>query len=190
MMGSVWGVGGVGRWLPVVVISIAALPLCVPAAMLLARRRLRLGVPASTAWRHSVAEVAIVVGTLPWVWMILTPVGARREIRPVPLADIGGLLAGGDLAFAFVQIGGNLLVFAAFGFFAPLRWRIGVAGVTAVAAIASAVVETLQFVLDLGRVSSVDDVLLNAAGAGLAALVSRVAVRGLRSAQGRSTSVP
>jgi glycopeptide antibiotics resistance protein len=34
-------------------------------------------------------------------------------------------------------------------------------------------VEVLQYVLDLGRVSSVDDVLVNAVGAVLAALCSR-----------------
>jgi glycopeptide antibiotics resistance protein len=42
-----------------------------------------------------------------------------------------------------------------------------------VAATASVTVEILQYGLDLGRVSSIDDVLLNAAGAGLAALASR-----------------
>jgi glycopeptide antibiotics resistance protein len=71
------------------------------------------------------------------------------------------------------QIVGNLLVFAAFGFLAPIRWQIRPLWVVAAAAAASTTVETLQWVLGLGRVSSVDDVLVNAAGAGLAALCSR-----------------
>ncbi|MFC5925572.1 VanZ family protein [Micromonospora vulcania] len=37
----------------------------------------------------------------------------------------------------------------------------------------SLLVETLQYALDLGRISSVDDVLLNATGAALAGLLSR-----------------
>jgi glycopeptide antibiotics resistance protein len=45
--------------------------------------------------------------------------------------------------------------------------------VLALAAGCSVLVETAQYVLRLDRVSSVDDVLLNAAGAGLAALASR-----------------
>jgi glycopeptide antibiotics resistance protein len=45
--------------------------------------------------------------------------------------------------------------------------------VAAGAAAGSLLVETLQWALDLGRVSSVDDVLLNTLGAVLAALVTR-----------------
>jgi len=115
----------------------------------------------------------MVAGTAPWVWMILTPSSsAVRELRAVPLVDLVQVLADGGLT-AFFQVGGNLLVFAAFGFFAPQRWPIGVAAVTLVAASASVVVEVLQYALALGRVTSVDDVLLNAAGAALAAVLSR-----------------
>jgi glycopeptide antibiotics resistance protein len=73
------------------------------------------------------------------------------------------------------QIVGNLLVFAALGFFAPVRFAAlaSVPRILALAASCSVLVETAQYVLRLDRVSSVDDVLVNAAGAGLAALVSR-----------------
>ena len=76
---------------------------------------------------------------------------------------------------AAVQIVGNLLVLAALGFFAPMRFAALASAprILALAAACSILVETLQYVLDLGRVSSVDDVLLNTAGAGLAALASR-----------------
>src|SRR6185436_10055082 len=103
----------------------------------------------------AVAEVGMVAGTLPWLWMILTPLPAEREVRLVPLVDLAELLRGAPVT-AFFQIVGNLLVFAAFGLFAPIRWRISAPAVMAIAAAASATVEGLQFALDLGRVSSVD----------------------------------
>jgi len=70
---------------------------------------------------------------------------------------------------------GNLLVFAALGFFAPVRFAAlaSLRRILALAAGCSLMIETAQYVLRLDRVSSVDDVLLNAAGATLAALASR-----------------
>jgi glycopeptide antibiotics resistance protein len=116
----------------------------------------------------SLAEVGIVYGTVPWVWMILLPgdeTGAVVSL--VPLRDL--------LAMDTGQVVGNLLVFAALGFFAPLRFAAlaSVPRILALAAGCSALVEAAQYVLRLDRVSSVDDVLLNTAGAGLAALASR-----------------
>jgi glycopeptide antibiotics resistance protein len=48
-----------------------------------------------------------------------------------------------------------------------------VSRILALAAVCSTLIETAQYVFQLDRVSSVDDVLLNTAGAGLAALASR-----------------
>lgn len=72
-------------------------------------------------------------------------------------------------------IGGNLLVFASLGFFAPMRWAALASAprILALGAGCSVLVETAQYVLRLDRVSSVDDVLVNATGAVLAALASR-----------------
>jgi hypothetical protein len=164
--------GGVQRWIPVVAVSLAVLPLGLLAVRVRTARLRERGLASEVAVRRSVAEVGTIGGTLPWLWMILTPLPAPRQVRPVPLLDIANLLAGAPLT-AFFQIGGNLLVFAAFGLLAPVRWRIGAVAVTAIAAAGSVTVESLQYALNLGRVSSVDDVLLNAAGAGLAALLSR-----------------
>jgi glycopeptide antibiotics resistance protein len=74
-----------------------------------------------------------------------------------------------------VGIVGNLLIFAALGFFAPIRFAAlaSVPRILALGAGCSILVETAQYVLRLDRVSSVDDVLVNAAGAALAALASR-----------------
>ena len=159
---------GVERWVPVVVAWVAALPVAALVVVALVRHRRH----RADAVRRSVAEVAMVVGTLPWIWMTFTPLPeSSRRLRPVPLLDIANLVTG-EPGFAFVQIVGNLCVFAAFGFFAPRRWPIRTTTVIALAAAGSIAIEIIQFALGIGRVSSVDDVLLNTAGAGLAALLS------------------
>lgn len=164
---------GVWReWGPVIVASIIGLPLALLLAAALTRARTRRGSDAGWARRASFAEVGMVAGTLPWLWMILTPRPAPGVVELVPLRTVTDVLAGG-LTTSVVQIGGNLLVFAAFGACAPLRWRIGAPAVIALAAGGSLAAELLQFTLALGRVSAVDDVLVNALGAGLAALCSR-----------------
>jgi glycopeptide antibiotics resistance protein len=90
---------------------------------------------------------------------------------------------------------GNLLVFASLGFFAPMRFA-ALASVPRILALGtgcSALVETAQYVLRLDRVTSVDDVLVNAVGAVLAALASRRWWRATAEAQSdqpRPTTVP
>jgi hypothetical protein len=162
--------GWVGTFTGVVLITVAVLPLAALAVWALARRRRATATPAG-AWRAALAEVGIVYGTVPWVWMIMLP-GSRAGDVPgrvslVPLRDLVTMSTG--------QVIGNLLVFAALGFFAPLRFRAlaSLPRILALAAACSALVEAAQYVLQLDRVSSLDDVLLNAAGAGLTALASR-----------------
>lgn len=121
--------------------------------------------------RAPLAEVAMVHSTVPMVWMTLLPGSHAGEVigrvSLVPMRDLASM--------GSVGIVGNLLVFAALGFFAPLRFPAlaSVRGVVALAAGCSLLIEVAQFVLLLDRVSSVDDVLLNAAGAGIAAWLSR-----------------
>jgi hypothetical protein len=170
--------GWVGTFTGVVLITVAVLPVAALAVWALARRRIVTGTTPARAWQMSLAEVGIVYGTVPWVWMIMLP-GGRAGTVPgrvslVPLRDLLTILDGGPLR-ATVQVVGNLLVFAALGFFAPLRIAAlaSVPRILALAAGCSVLVEAAQYVLRLDRVSSVDDVLLNTAGAGLAALASR-----------------
>ncbi|MEU8165069.1 VanZ family protein [Micromonospora sp. NPDC049004] len=169
--------GWVGSFTGVVLLTVAALPLAALAVWALARRRRANGAP--RAWRTSLAEVGIVYGTLPWVWMIMLP-GSRAGAVPgrlslVPLRDLFTIFSDGGLLTLTGQVVGNLLVFAALGFFAPLRFAAlaSVPRILVLAAGCSVLVEAAQYVLRLDRVTSVDDVLLNAAGAGLAALASR-----------------
>ena len=125
----------------------------------------------TSAWRMSLAEVGMVYGTVPLVWLTAMP-GPGAGVVPgrVSLVPLRDLLTMGPLGIA-----GNLLIFAALGFFAPMRFAAlaSVPRILALGAGCSILVETAQYVLQLDRVSSVDDVLVNAAGAGLAALASR-----------------
>lgn len=153
----------------VVLMTLVALPLAALVAWALACRRRAAGV--TSAWRMSLAEVGMVHGTVPFIWMTMMPgagagtVPARMSL--VPLRDLVTMGTG--------QIVGNLLIFAALGFFAPMRFAAlaSVPRILALGAGCSVLVETAQYVLRLDRVSSVDDVLVNAIGATLAALASR-----------------
>ncbi|MET9224258.1 VanZ family protein [Lentzea sp. NPDC003310] len=158
----------VGTETGVVVGGVLGIPVAVLVALLLGLRR-KLA-HRDHPWRTALADAGMVWGTLPWVWLIMLP-GSGPGLSLVPFADIADLVAHRDAG----QIVGNMLVFAALGFFAPLRfaalrsvWR-----VLALGAACSAFLEVLQFALHLDRVSSVDDVLLNAIGAALASLLSR-----------------
>ncbi|MFJ3965652.1 VanZ family protein [Streptomyces sp. NPDC090036] len=153
----------------VVLMTLVAVPLGVLVAWALARRRRAAGI--AGAWPMSLAEVGMVHGTVPFVWMTMMP-GSGAGIVPgrVSLVPLRDLVTMGPLG-----IGGNLLVFAALGFFAPMRFAAlgSLPRILALGAGCSVVVEAAQYVLRLDRVSSVDDVLVNAAGAALAALASR-----------------
>jgi hypothetical protein len=152
----------------VVLMTLVGLPLAGLVVWVLARRRRAGGV--TSAWRLSLAEVGMVYGTVPFVWLTLMP-GSGAGVVPgrVSLVPLRDLVTMGPLGIA-----GNLLVFAALGFFAPMRFAAlaSVPRVLALGAGCSILVETAQYVLRLDRVSSVDDVLVNAVGAALAALAS------------------
>lgn len=164
--------GGYLRWLPVVATAVAlVMASLVGTRHLVACYRQR-GVPAGLAVRRALATTAMAVWTLPWLIVVLTPLDAPREVRLVPLRDLVEILADHPLT-AFFQIVGNLLVFAAVGFGLGMGWQVRFAYVVVAAAGMSTAVEALQYALALGRVSSIDDVLLNATGAGLAVLAAR-----------------
>ncbi|TDC84124.1 VanZ family protein [Micromonospora sp. KC606] len=184
-MGQVWR-----EWGDVLLATLVAAPVTVLLTALLVRVRRDAPTPAEAWWR-SVAEVGAVAGTLPWVWMILTPRDAPGEVKLVPLVDVVDLLDDGP-ATVVVQVVGNLLVFAALGFLAPVRFAAlaGVGRLFLLGAVGSALVEWLQYALSLGRVTSIDDVLINATGAALAGLASRRWWAERRSVPERPVAVP
>ena len=153
----------------VVLMTVVTLPLAALVVWASAHRRLAAGV--TSAWQMSLAEVGMVHGTVPFVWMALMP-GSGAGIVPgrlslVPFRDLSTM--------GLLGIVGNLLVFAALGFFSPMRFAAlaSLPHILALAAGCSALIEIAQYVLQLDRVSSVDDVLLNAVGAVPAAVASR-----------------
>ncbi len=153
----------------VVLITLVALPLAALVVWVLARRRR--AADGTSAWRTSLAEVGMVHGTVPFLWLTMMPgAGAGTVPGRVSLVPLRDLLTMGPLGIV-----GNLLVFAALGFFAPMRFAAlaSVPRILALGAGCSVLVETAQYVLRLDRVSSVDDILVNTAGAVLAALASR-----------------
>lgn len=159
-------------WGNIIIAGTFALPLALLAILLLSRHRARAGHPAPL--RASLADIGIAVGTAPWIWMILTPSAGRTGVSLVPFNDLADLV-GEPWETVSVQVGGNLLVFAALGALLPVRSAsmASYVRVGAMAAAFSVLVETLQYALRLGRFSSVDDVIMNTAGAVLAALVTR-----------------
>jgi hypothetical protein len=153
----------------VVLMTLVALPMAGLVVWALARGRRAAGV--TSAWRFSLAEVGMVHGTVPFLWLTMMPgAGAGTVPARVSLVPLRDLVTMGPLGIA-----GNLLVFASLGFFAPMRFAAlaSVPRILALGAGCSVLVETAQYVLRLDRVSSVDDVLVNATGAVLAALASR-----------------
>jgi glycopeptide antibiotics resistance protein len=160
-----------GTYEDVARVAFVLLPIALLVARVLARHRERSDASTQRAWGLSLAEVWIVYLTLPALWITLRP-GARAGEAParvslVPLHDLATMTT--------FQIVGNLLLLTGLGFFAPVRFEAlaSMARVLTVAATLSTSIETAQYVLRLDRVSSVDDVLLNTVGAGLAALMSR-----------------
>jgi hypothetical protein len=161
----------IGTFTGTVLVAVAALPVAVLAVWALARLRQRAGAGSSWAWRASAAEVGMLWWTVPVVRLTLLP-GSRAGEAParvflVPLQDLP--------TWSVTQVVGNLALFAAVGALGPVRFA-GLAALPRVLALAAAgasAIEVAQYALALDRVSSVDDVLVNAVGAGLAALLTR-----------------
>jgi hypothetical protein len=167
-IGEAWQLWGV-----IVLVTLAAIPVAAAFAAWLGRGRVRAGVEPGWARRSAYAEVLMVVGTVPWLWMTMTPNHDwYRGGNIVPFRDLIHEFQVGTV-YALIQITGNLAVFAALGFGMPIRWRVGPAAVLLVAAAGSTIIETLQWVLDLHRYSSIDDVIVNTAGAVAAAWAAR-----------------
>lgn len=163
--------GLLGAYDGVARVVVALLPVALLAVSMLVRRRRLAGTPSSRAWRLSIAETGLVYLTLPAVWLTMLPGSQAGQVRHraslVPLRDLATM--------STFQVVGNLLLLAALGLLVPVRFAnlASIPRVLMVAATCSALIEATQYLLPLDRVASVDDILLNATGAGLAALASR-----------------
>jgi glycopeptide antibiotics resistance protein len=149
-----------------IILTLLLLPLAGVAAYLWRRR--------TRSARDALAEVGLLCWTLPFLGMLFTPQATPRSIDLVPLHDLPSWFSS-DPGTALAQLVGNLSVLAGVGFFLPVRfgWAASLPRILVLAAVSAVLIETLQWVLAIGRVSSVDDVLVNTVGAVLAAAGSR-----------------
>ncbi|GAB4047979.1 VanZ family protein [Catellatospora paridis] len=170
-MAQVWEL-----WHTVWITTAALVPLALLVVAGMVRRRSRAGVSRARAWRWSLAEGVMVLGTLPWLWMTLTP----QQVPPgttmvylVPLSDLGSYFTR-PLPWVIAQVGGNLLVFFALGVGAPVRFAAlaSPARLLLLGAACSLAIEVTQLLFVTNRVFSVDDVLVNAIGCLLGGLAT------------------
>ncbi|GHJ49667.1 hypothetical protein Cs7R123_70090 [Catellatospora sp. TT07R-123] len=165
------------RWHVVWITMTALAPLVLLTIAALTRWRVRAGLDPALARRRSAAEVLAVAGTVPWVWMIMTPVQVPPDFTRVyliPLSDLRVQMIQ-PIGFIVPQIVGNLLVLFALGAGAPVRSAVFASPgrLFALGAACSFALEVIQHLFVAGRVFSVDDVLVNALGCLLGGLAVR-----------------
>ncbi|MGW7537596.1 VanZ family protein [Amycolatopsis sp. NPDC054798] len=158
----------VARIIPVTVV---ALPLSQILWVVLAvRRSRRLPVPIATFTAAIDTAILLCCGLV--AVLVTAPVGNAegRTLHLLPGQDIANL--GEDAGW---QIAGNLVLLAPLAALVSVRSpRLqSVARVAAAAALVSIGIEAVQYVLDAGRVSATDDVLLNTIGATASASLTR-----------------
>ncbi|WP_326833946.1 VanZ family protein [Amycolatopsis rhabdoformis] len=148
-------------------------------AWAVASRRARSS-PRKQAWVSAILDVILVLSVLVVLYLVLIPIPGlanRSMISLTPGSEIGtlfGAKGSTPAQSAAFQILGNLLMFVPMGALAPLRmrWCRSLVTVTIAALAVSVVIEVLQAVLHVGRVSATDDVILNTLGALLGAWIT------------------
>jgi hypothetical protein len=157
--------------------AIVALPLALLSWWGLSRRRRR-RTTEPAARRSAALDVAIVLSALPVLYLVLIPV-------PNPGHDLVSLRPGAQILelidpvtssqTLLWQLIGNVLLLAPLAALVPLRVRRlrSLARVTAAALLTSTSIEFVQWLMETGRVSATDDVILNTLGGTLGALLTR-----------------
>ncbi|WP_411072308.1 VanZ family protein [Streptomyces sp. cmx-4-25] len=131
--------------------------------------------------------VVALLALVPFLLVTLTHgYGTENRISAVPFREILDASAHSDVDLSDVRavnLIGNVLLLVPFGAAAAFLWagRRRVLKTALAGAAFSLIVEVAQYALSLGRVSSVDDVLLNTAGAALGAFLVRRRTRRTRS---------
>jgi glycopeptide antibiotics resistance protein len=115
--------------------------------------------------------------------------GMEPSVQLVPFGDLADLLTSSvHWEVPLVQIGGNLVLFAAGGALTVLRGRSGVLRTASIHFAVGVVIESIQYVIG-GRSAVVDDVILAGVGAGIGAAFVIVARR-LTAHHGRDDVAP
>lgn len=118
-------------------------------------------------------DVAITLLGALVIALVFLPIPGPGGVNLIPGTDLEIALTDND---SFWQVTANVAMMFPLGILLPLRWRWwrSVRRVTLAALLASIGIEALQYLIDAGRVTSTDDVLLNTVGATVgASLVSR-----------------
>jgi hypothetical protein len=157
--------------------AIVALPLAALAWWVLTRRRRR-RMTASAARRGATLEVAIVLAALPVLYLVLIPVPNAGDdlVSLRPGAQILELIDPVTTSQTLLwQVIGNVLLLAPLTALVPLRVRRlrSLGRMTAAALLTSVSIEVVQWLMETGRVSAADDVILNTVGGTLGALFTR-----------------
>lgn len=146
-------------------------PLAGVLVWILGTRRRRRG--HKSAWTSSVIDTVLALDLLSVVYLVFIPVAGlhRRMISLTPGTEIVSAFSGGA---GLWQALGNVVLLVPLGALLPLRVvRLrSLIRVLLAALLVSACLEIAQGVLPTGRVSAIDDVILNTAGAVLGAVVT------------------
>lgn len=125
----------------------------------------RAGATGSCSWRRT-AGLLLAVALVAIAALTLTPLADPVDAHGVNLRLMEGLLhPRGSLALNAVRVGANVALFLPVGALLPV-WRpqMGLLATTVAGASFSLAVEILQFLLRTGRISDINDVVLNTAG--------------------------
>ncbi|MFE5899859.1 VanZ family protein [Streptomyces sp. NPDC056488] len=143
------------------------------------RRMIRDGASLTPWHGRAIFGVLAIFSLAPFLLVTLTRgAGTGSSVSLIPFREFWAAFSNASVAFSdvtFFNFVGNMLLFVPFGaalsFFWPSPRR--TLKVTLTASVISLAVEVAQYVLSLGRVSSIDDVLLNTIGATAGALLVR-----------------
>lgn len=153
-------------------VAIAAAPGALLAWVLLARWRQR-SCPAVTAAFTALLDTAIVLIGAAVLWLVFAPVAGSHTstLHPLPGEEIAEALDRDE----FWPIAGNLVLLTPLAAMCPIRVPAlrSITRTTMAALMVSIMIETIQYAMHAGRISSTDDVLLNTLGAAAAANLTR-----------------
>ncbi|MEU6645902.1 VanZ family protein [Saccharomonospora sp. NPDC046836] len=144
-------------------IGVLALPFALLAWRQLALRRSR-RMPSRVAVTTAGLDVTIVLLGLLVLGVVAMPLPGPDGVNLMPGTDLTIALTEND---SFWQVAANIALLLPFGVLLPLRWAWWRSGhrVTIAALLVSIGIESMQYLVGVGRVASTDDVLLNTVGA-------------------------
>ncbi|WP_253769002.1 VanZ family protein [Goodfellowiella coeruleoviolacea] len=164
-----------GNLIPIVLI---VTPMLVVGWWALAVRRRGRQAAVQAYWTSGL-DILIALFTLPVLYLVFVPIpGGVNNISLVPGSEVAKAFTYSSEA-AVMQILGNLVLLTPLGFLVPLRTA-RMRSLTRVilgAALVSIAIEILQAVLGIGRISTVDDVILNTIGAFVGALLALLCLK-------------